>query len=383
MTRPHTYLVRMSLFLGVVAAVCVTLFLPMRSFFLANTALNGLIVGVLFLGIIYNFRQVSRLYPEVSWIEEFRRSLDEDVSSSVAPKPVSDPQLLAPMAAMISNRNSLSLSAMSLRSLLDGIASRLDESRDLSRYTIGLLIFLGLLGTFWGLLETVGSISNVIGKLSVESGDAAAVFSSLKQGLKTPLSGMGTAFSSSLFGLAGSLILGFLDLQAAQAQNRFYNDLEEWLSSLTRLSSGNLSAEGDQSVPAYVQALLEQTAESLENLQRTLARGEESNIASNASLVKLTDSLGALGDQMKAEQHALIKLTENQSDLKTVLERIATDRVNVGGGLDDATQDHIRNLDVHVARLLQEISAGRDDIVQQLRSEIKLLARTIAASSRD
>ena len=128
---------------------------------------------------------------------------------------------------------------------------------------------------------------------------------------------------------------------------------------------------------------MEQTAESLENLQRTLARGEESNIASNASLVKLNDSLGALGDQMKAEQHTLVKLTENQSDLKTLLERIATNRGKPGGGLDDATQDHIRNLDVHVARLLQEISAGRDDIVQQLRSEIKLLARTIAASSRD
>jgi len=148
MTRPHSYLVKMLLFLGVVGAVCLTLFLPMRSFFLANTALNGLIVGVLFLGIIYNFRQVSRLYPEVSWIEEFRRSLDKDVSNPVTPKPVSDPQLLAPMAAMISNRNSLSLSAMSLRSLLDGIAARLDESRDLSRYTIGLLIFLGLLGIF-------------------------------------------------------------------------------------------------------------------------------------------------------------------------------------------------------------------------------------------
>ena len=177
MTRPHTYLVRMSLFLGVVGVVCATLFLPMRSFFLANTALNGLIVGVLFLGIIYNFRQVLRLYPEVSWIEEFRRNLDEDVLHPAAPKPTSDPHLLAPMAAMISNRDSLSLSAMSLRSLLDGIASRLNESRDLSRYTIGLLIFLGLLGTFWGLLETVGSISNVIGGLSVESGDAAAVFS--------------------------------------------------------------------------------------------------------------------------------------------------------------------------------------------------------------
>ena len=151
MPRPRTYLIRMLIFLTLVGGVCLFLFPPMQSFFLANAALNGLILGVLALGIVYNFRQVVQLYPEVSWIENFRRNLDDGSPTPMAHKPVSNPRLLAPMAAMISNRNSLSLSAMSLRSLLDGIASRLDESRDLSRYTIGLLIFLGLLGTFWGL----------------------------------------------------------------------------------------------------------------------------------------------------------------------------------------------------------------------------------------
>ena len=383
MTRPHTYLVRMSLFLGVVGVVCATLFLPMRSFFLANTALNGLIVGVLFLGIIYNFRQALRLYPEVSWIEEFRRNLDEDVLHPAAQKPVSDPQLLAPMAAMISNRDSLSLSAMSLRSLLDGIASRLNESRDLSRYTIGLLIFLGLLGTFWGLLETVGSISNVIGGLSVESGDAAAVFSSLKRGLETPLSGMGTAFSSSLFGLAGSLVLGFLDLQAAQAQNRFYNDLEEWLSSVTRLSSGAIGGDGEQGVPAYVQALLEQTAESLENLQRTLARGQESRANADAGIHALTNKIETLTDQMRTEQALMKSLAETQVAMKPILQQIADNASRSSGGVDDATQAHIRNLDVHVGRMVDELRTGRDDLVQQIRSEIKLLARTVAAANED
>ena len=383
MTRPYTYLVRMSLFLGIVGAVCVTLFLPMRSFFLANTALNGLIVGVLFLGIIYNFRQVLRLYPEVSWIEEFRRNLDEDVLHPAAQKPVGDPQLLAPMAAMISNRDSLSLSAMSLRSLLDGIASRLDESRDLSRYTIGLLIFLGLLGTFWGLLETVGSISNVISGLSIESGDAAAVFSSLKRGLETPLSGMGTAFSSSLFGLAGSLVLGFLDLQAAQAQNRFYNDLEEWLSSVTRLSSGAIGGDGEQGVPAYVQALLEQTAESLENLQRTLARGQESRANADAGIHALANKIETLTDQMRTEQALMKSLAETQVAMKPILQQIADNADRSSGGVDDATQAHIRNLDVHVGRMVDELRTGRDDLVQQIRSEIKLLARTVAAANED
>ena len=383
MTRPHTYLVRMSLFLGVVGAVCATLFLPMQSFFFANTALNGLIVGVLFLGIIYNFRQVLRLYPEVSWIEEFRRNLDEDVMHPVAQRPVSNPQLLAPMAAMISNRDSLSLSAMSLRSLLDGIASRLDESRDLSRYTIGLLIFLGLLGTFWGLLETVGSISNVIRGLSVESGDAVAVFSSLKRGLETPLSGMGTAFSSSLFGLAGSLVLGFLDLQAAQAQNRFYNELEEWLSSVTRLSSGAIGGDGEQGVPAYVQALLEQTAESLENLQRTLARGQDSRANADAGIHALANKIETLTDQMRTEQALMKSLAETQVAMKPILQQIADNVSRPSGGVDDATQAHIRNLDVHVGRMVDELRTGRDDLVQQIRSEIKLLARTVAAANED
>ena len=383
MTRPHSYLIKMFLLLGVVGAVCVILFLPMRSFFLANIALNGLIVGILLLGIIYNFRQVSRLYPEVAWIEEFRRSLDKDGSHPSVQKPVSNPQLLAPMAAMISNRNSLSLSAMSLRSLLDGIGARLDESRDLSRYTIGLLIFLGLLGTFWGLLETVGSISDVIGGLSVESGDSAAVFSSLKQGLETPLSGMATAFSSSLFGLAGSLVLGFLDLQAAQAQNRFYNDLEEWLSSVTRLSSGAIGGDGEQGVPAYVQALLEQTAESLENLQRTLARGEESRANADAGIHALANKIEILTDQRSKEQALIKSLAETQVAIKPILQQIADNAGLLSGGVDEATQAHIRNLDLHVGRMADELRSGRDSLVQQIRSEIKLLARTVAATNEE
>lgn len=372
MASPQTYVIRMAIFVGVVIVLCAILYGPLQRAFSANVPLNGLILGVLLLGIIYNFRQVLMLSPEVHWIERFRRS-SPTLSESRPPR------LLAPMATMLGERrDSLSLSTLAMRSLLDGIASRLDESRDLSRYTIGLLIFLGLLGTFWGLLETVSAVGDVISGLSVEGGDIAAMFANLKGGLEAPLSGMGTAFSSSLFGLAGSLVLGFLDLQAGQAQNRFYNELEEWLSSLTRLSSGALPGDGDGSVPAYVQALLEQTAESLENLQRTLARGEESNIASNNSLIDLGEKLGALGDQMRAEQSLLLSLGENQMELKNILELLTKGGV---GAMDEGTKSHIRNVDLHMARLLEETTAGREDMVQQLRSEIKLLARTIAASS--
>ena len=377
MTSPQRFIVRMVLFVLALAVMSLFLILPLQKAFEANVFLNGIILGVLILGIIYNFRQVIVLFPEVAWIELYRKNMP---GLSLA----KEPRLLAPMATMLGERkDTISLSTQSMRSLLDGIASRLDESRDLSRYTIGLLIFLGLLGTFWGLLETVGSIRNVIGGLDVSGGDFATVFANLKEGLTAPLDGMGTAFSSSLFGLAGSLILGFLDLQASQAQNRFYNDLEEWLSSLTRLSSGAFGAEGDQSVPAYVQALLEQTAESLENLQRTLVRGEESNIASNSNLMKLTEGLGTLGDQMRAEQNILINLAKNQNELKLVLEQLAENGRHSVNSMDEATQTHIRNLDVYVSRLLEDISSGRDDLIHQVRSEIKLLARTIAASFQD
>jgi len=377
MSRPHRFLVRMASFVAAVAVVAGILFVPLRDAFLANAALNGMILGILLLGIFYNFRQVVRLRPEVAWIEGFGAT-GQTLSE---PTP---PRLLAPMARMLGEpRGQFTLSAMGMRSLLDGIALRLDESRDLSRYTIGLLIFLGLLGTFWGLLQTVGSIGDVIGGLSVGGGDLAAVFGDLKQGLEAPLAGMGTAFSSSLFGLSGSLVLGFLDLQAGQAQNRFYNDLEEWLSGVTRLSSGALPGDGEHGVPAYVQALLEQTAESLDKLQRTMARGEEDRAAANANLVALSDMVGALTDQMRTEQTLMLRLAEGHNELRPVLARLAEATGQPGGGLDDATRNHIRNLDVYVARLVEELIAGRDEIIENVRSDIKLLARTIAATAED
>ncbi len=376
MTRPKRFLTRMILFLVTVLAVLAVLLRPVIEAFLANPALNGLIGGVLLVGIVYVFRQVLTLRPEVDWIETYRRN---QPGLSVQKPPV----LLAPMAAMLGERSGrMTLSALSTRSLLDSISSRLDESRDISRYLIGLLIFLGLLGTFWGLLQTVAAVGQTIGGLSVESGDFANLFDTLQKGLRAPLTGMGTAFSSSLFGLSGSLVLGFLDLQASQAQNRFYNDLEEWLSSYTRLSSGGLG-DGDQSVPAYVQALLEQSADTLDELQRTMARGEDSRASANATLLTLAEKLAMLTDQMRTEQNLLAKLAEGQIEMKPVLQRLAVAAESDRGGLDEASRNHLRNLDVYVLRLLEETSEGRNQVVHELRSEIKLLARTIAAVGGD
>ena len=238
-----------------------------------------------------------------------------------------------------------------MRSLLDGIASRLDESRELSRYMTGLLIFLGLLGTFWGLLKTIGSISDVIGSMSVGSGDLNALFEQLKSGLARPLAGMGTAFSASMFGLAGALVLGFLDLTAGQAQNRFFNELEEWLAGLTRLSSGVL-AEGEGSVPVYVQALLEQTAENMENLQRILSRGEDSRMQANQAVLALTERIGMLSDTMRTNQQLMLHVAEAQSALGPALQRLAEERREAG--FDDVARAHLRNIEFYLQRLLTD-----------------------------
>ena len=371
MTRPQSYLVRMLIFLAAVCAVGFFLLDPLRDAFLANTVLNSVILGVLLIGILHMFRLVLMLRPEVAWIESFRR---DGLSASSG----RGPRLLAPMAAMLGERSGdhFSLSTMAMRSLLDGIATRLDEGRETARYFIGLLVFLGLLGTFWGLLETVRSIGDVISGLSVEEGAMQGVFERLKGGLQAPLAGMGTAFSSSLFGLAGSLVLGFLALQAGQAQDRFYNDLEEWLSGQTRLGGGGPVGDGDQAVPAYIQALLEQTADSLENLQRTLARGEDSRIDANRRIVQLTENLGSLSESMRAQQDLLLKLAQGQSDLRPLLSAL-TEAQTMSNNSQTAAA--LRNIDAHLARLLSDQTTGREEAVQEVRNEIRLLARTIAA----
>ena len=368
----------MAVFVVAVAAVAALLAPALYRYFMGNPAVNGLILFILLAGIVYIFRQVTRLSPEVRWLESFRRN-----QASVTGKEL--PRLLGPMATMLADRRGgrVSLSAMSLRTVLDGIGMRLDETREASRYLIGLLVFLGLLGTFYGLLETVQSVSGVIGGLSVGAGDAARAFSDLKSRLEAPLGGMSTAFSASLFGLAGSLVLGFLDLQAGLAQNRFYHDLEEYLSGYTRLSGGIGSDAGETSVPAFIQALLEQTADSLENLQRILGRGEESRITANANLLSLTERMSTLTDQMRSEQNLLLRLAEQQVELKPVLQRLA-DATASGGSLgQDETRAHLRNIEVYLARLAEDVSQGRGEATQEIRSEIRLVARTIAALAEE
>lgn len=374
MTKPGRFLFRMGVFLVAVGAVIAVLHDPLYRAFMANPVLNSLIVAVLLFGILYTFRQVLMIGQEGAWVEAWQRS--QRTSTQVR---VGEPSnLLAPLAKMLENRGPRgSLSAIATRALLDSVGARLDEARDISRYLIGLMVFLGLLGTFWGLLETITSVSDTINSLTLSGGEEiTGLFDKLKGGLEAPLAGMGIAFSTSLMGLAGSLVLGFLDLQAGQAQNRFYNDLEEWLAGFTRVGGGTM-VEGDQSVPAYVQALLEQTADSLDNLQRTMARGEDSRNSTGAALLQLNEKLSLLTEQMRAEQGLLLKLTEHQIEMKPIMAKLA--QGTESGGFDAASRGHLRNVDILLTRLLDDAAQGRAKLVDEMRAEIKLLSRTMAA----
>jgi hypothetical protein len=374
-TQPSRYLVRMLVFLALVAAACAALGRGLIDAFLVSPFLNGVILGVLVLGVVHIFRQVLVLRPEVAWLSRLQQETHDRFYFPDSMARLPPPRLLGPMATMLGERRGrLSLSTGSMRTLMDGIQNRIDESHDLSRYVVGLLIFLGLLGTFWGLSLTVGAVGDTISGLSVEGGDATLMFDRLKAGLEEPLSGMGTAFTSSLFGLASSLVVGFLELQSSQAHNRFMQDLEEWLSGVTRLSSGSVGGgEGEgASVPAYIQALLEQSADSLDALQRTLTQTAEERTVVSRNLTVLNDRLGTLAAQTQQQQSVLGNLAEATSQLRSVL-------AGNQGGLDETSRNHLRVIAIYAERLTHEIEQNRGVLVQEMRNEIRLLARTIAA----
>ena len=311
LSSPRIFLVRMLVFLVLCALVMVVLYKQIVVAFFANPGLNALIGAVLLIGIILAFRQVIRLYPEVSWVNSFRIS---DPGLAVDRHPT----LLAPMAAILGGERTgrMSITQQTMRHLLDSIATRLDEARDIMRYMTGLLVFLGLLGTFWGLIETVGSVGKVIEGLKV-GGDAGSLFDTLKEGLAAPLGGMGISFSSSLFGLAGSLILGFLDLQSSQAQNRFYTDLEDWLASTVREYGGD-DAAGASVGPGLQQAL--------DRLRAAVEEGG-ANRSATAAMANLAEAIQGLVAHMRTEQQMIREWADGQGEqnreIKRLLEHIA------------------------------------------------------------
>ena len=376
MQKPQKFITRMTLFTFGVILLVVLLKDTLLTAFLANKALNGVIAAMLLVGMVIAFRRVLDLKPEIEWITAFKRH--ESATSSVSPK------LMAPAASLLSAQaeGNMRLSTLSMRSVLDGIATRLEESREISRYFTQLLIFLGLLGTFWGLLGTIGAIGGTINGLSVDGGDMALMFDELKAGLGAPLSGMGTAFSSSLFGLAGSLVLGFMDLQASQAQTRFYNGVEEWLASVTHLSRSEMQ-EGVASPSSYMTAVLEQTADGIEKLQRTLKQSEDNRHKGLDAMVAISERLADLSDNSSAQAAQMAHSVETNKALAHAISQLAESNLKteapVGPVLDDASKQHIRNLDIGIKRLIEEQARTSEMMVDELRSEIKLLSRTIAA----
>ncbi|HEX2255977.1 MAG TPA: MotA/TolQ/ExbB proton channel family protein [Afifellaceae bacterium] len=319
LSSPRVFLVRMVIFLVIAGFVPLILFRQVANGFMANPGLNGLIVGVLLIGIVLAFRNVILLMPEVRWVNSFRRG--QSVYGEATPR------LLAPMATLLRDRaDTMAISTSTWRSILDSIATRLDENREILRYLTGLLVFLGLLGTFWGLLQTIGAVGATIQSLNVGSADTAVIFEDLKAGLEAPLSGMAIAFSSSLFGLAGSLVLGFLDLQAGQAQNRFYTELEDWLSTMTDLES--LAMEED--IPGDT---VQEIRLAVERLSRSIPDGG-SNRAATAAMANLAEGIQGLVQHMRSEQQMVRDWVENQAQqqeaLHRTLERLADQREGVG-----------------------------------------------------
>src|SRR3954469_26010316 len=308
LSSPSVFLVRMLVFLVLCTLVGVVLYNQIILAFFANPGLNALIGGVLFIGIILAFRQVIRLYPEVSWVNHFRIA-----DAGLAPS--RHPKLLAPMAMILGGERTgrMTITQTTMRHLLDSIATRLDEARDISRYMTGLLVFLGLLGTFWGLIETVGSVGKVIDGLKV-GGDSGALFDTLKEGLAAPLGGMGISFSSSLFGLAGSLILGFLDLQSSQAQNRFYTDLEDWLATTVREYG-----DGGSGLGGELQHAMER--------MRTVLEESSGGRSTTAAMANLAEAIQGLVAHMRTEQQMIREWADGQGEqnreIKKLLERIA------------------------------------------------------------
>jgi len=350
--------------------------------FLANPWLNGLIGTVFVLGILACFWQVAQLIAAVSWIESF-------AADRPGRPQMQAPQMLAPLAALMGSRGATrSIATTAARSILESVATRIEEARDITRYLTNLLIFLGLLGTFYGLATTVPAVVDTIRALAPQPGETAtAVFDRLMSGLESQLGGMGTAFSSSLLGLAGSLVVGLLELFVTHGQNRFYRELEEWISSITRLSFA--AAEGDGEASAVVE-ILDHMAEQMDALQTLFVRSEHARGQTETQLAQLTEAFAGLAQNLgadlstRAEQSAsLAKMAGGQDRLVVALEAL-TQRAAAAqdSEVDAEMRMRLRSIDMQLLRLLEEMSAGRQESMAELRNDFAALTRAILTRSR-
>ncbi len=368
-SQPTRQITMMLIALGLIAAGVYVALATLESIFWSNPYLNGLIAFVFVLGVLSCFGQVVQLVSSVGWIKRFAR--DQQVQNA--------PALLAPLATLLRSRGvRMQISSSSARSILDSVASRIDEDREITKYIGNTLIFLGLLGTFYGLATTVPALVDTIRSLNADDGGSGAdIFAKLQTGLESQLGGMGTAFSSSLLGLAGSLIVGLLELFAGHGQNRFYRELEEWLSSITRLGF----ASGDEGVSGEVSGfggVLDQMAEQLEALNAMFQNSEQSRMRTDENLIQLTGVVAQLAQRID-ETDARPELMQAAQAQQALAQKLAESGVD---GIDAESRMRLRSIDVQMLRILEELSAGRQETVSELRNEISALTRTLRQISR-
>ncbi|MBL1437280.1 MAG: biopolymer transporter ExbB [Rhodobacteraceae bacterium] len=373
-TRPTRQAVIMLIILVLVAVGGVAIFPSMSEIFLVSPWLNGVIIAVFVIGVMACFYQIFTLLGAVRWIKGF-------VMDRPGHEFVRAPRILATLEALLrDSRARKSLTSTSSRSILDSVGTRLDELRDITRYIASLLIFLGLLGTFYGLATTVPAVVDTIKSLAPQEGQSAAeTFKNLMNGLENQLGGMGTAFASSLLGLAGSLVVGLLELFASHGQNRFYMELEEWLSSITTLSlvgDGEGGAGGSDLSALY--GFMEQTAMQIETLKDVSLRGEESRQKTDASLGQLTVAITAMADKTGGagiDEDVFERIAASQLEMT----RILRDREESAGLLDSEARSRLRNIDVQLLRVLEEMSSGRQESIADIRGDLAQLAQSILA----
>lgn len=378
-TRPKRQAIIMLIILGLVIVGAVAAFPSMSGIFLVSPYLNGVIIAVFIIGVLACFWQILSIMVAVGWIKGF-------VLDRPGHEFIRSPRILATLEALLrDSRARKSLTSTSSRSILDSVGTRLDELRDITRYIASLLIFLGLLGTFYGLAITVPAVVDTIRGLAPQDGQSASdVFKNLMSGLEDQLGGMGTAFASSLLGLAGSLAVGLLELFASHGQNRFYMELEEWLSSITTLSlvgDGEGGAGGTDLSALY--GFMEQTALQIETLKDVTLRGEESRQKTDASLSQLAQAIGSLTENVAGsggqggsfDEEVFERIADGQAEMT----RIMREREESTGLLDSEARSRLRNIDVQLLRVLEEMSAGRQESIGELRADLATLAQSILA----
>jgi hypothetical protein len=373
-TQPVRQVLMMLLVLGLTGSGAFLALPRVLPVFEANPYLNGFIIFVFVIGLFACFWQVWQLIQSVRWIESFVRERESGVQSQA-------PLLLAPLATLLRSRGKrMQINTASTRSILDSVSTRIDEAREITRYIVNLLIFLGLLGTFYGLATTVPALVDTIRGLAPDEGETGTeVFARLMTGLDSQLSGMGVAFASSLLGLAGSLVVGLLELFAGHGQNRFYRELEEWLSSITKLgySSGDGDGAGDMGATGV---LLDQMVDQMESLQHLFARSEEGRAEIENRLGQLGDALERMTERMEATAptaSAFARIAEGQERLIEVL-----DHKSETEGLDAESRMRLRSMDVQMLRILEEISAGRQETMAELRTDLSAIGRALDRIAR-